>query len=237
MSNAQTAKNLDELCTIFEKTLSAFGFERWAYQVLSAAHDTEKTPVILANYPTEWVTHYIEKQYNRIDPVIINGPKEVVPFSWSNLSKKVGINAEQQTFFDEATDYGLPDGVGVPMHGGNGAYAMISMANTLQSCDDMAKMLAEHDRDIHLISLMFHTIAKDLISLDKLTGPKIELSDRERDCLTWCARGKTRWEVSNILYISEATVKFHIANARTKIGVFSTREAIVKAYMLGLIKP
>lgn len=237
ISQAQVAKNLDELCQLFEKTLSKFGFERWAYQVLSAAHDKDKTPVILANYPTEWVTHYIEQQYNTLDPVIKDGPKEVLPFSWSGLCKKINLTKKQKTFFAEAADFGLPDGMGIPMHGGNGAYAMVSIANTMQSSEDMLKMLAEHEKDIHLISLVFHTIAKDLIALNRLVGNKIELSKREQDCLTWCAKGKTTWEISNFLYISEPTVKFHIANARAKIGVFSTREAIVKAFLLGLIKP
>ena len=39
------------------------------------------------------------------------------------------------------------------------------------------------------------------------------MSARELDCLKWTAAGKTAWEASVILGISEQTVRFHLNTA------------------------
>lgn len=54
------------------------------------------------------------------------------------------------------------------------------------------------------------------------------LSARERDCLALAAEGKTNWEISVILGISEATVRFHIDNARRKLGAVNRAQAVAR---------
>jgi DNA-binding CsgD family transcriptional regulator len=63
------------------------------------------------------------------------------------------------------------------------------------------------------------------------------LSARELECLRWCADGKTSSEIGLILGISQRTVYFHMKNVATRLGVYSTRHAISRAVMIGLIKP
>ena len=65
----------------------------------------------------------------------------------------------------------------------------------------------------------------------------VKLTRRETECLVWSFQGKTSWEVSVILHISEATVNFHIRNAMKKLGVYSKAHAIAKVLILGLIRP
>jgi DNA-binding CsgD family transcriptional regulator len=65
----------------------------------------------------------------------------------------------------------------------------------------------------------------------------VELSDREKACLSWTASGKSSWEVGRILSISESTVVFHIKNAMRKLGTANRTLAAVKAIELGLIQP
>lgn len=63
----------------------------------------------------------------------------------------------------------------------------------------------------------------------------VELSEREKACLTWVARGKSSWETGQILSISENTVNFHVKNSMRKLGVGSRALAAVKTIQLGLI--
>ncbi|SIO61412.1 DNA-binding response regulator, NarL/FixJ family, contains REC and HTH domains [Bradyrhizobium erythrophlei] len=65
----------------------------------------------------------------------------------------------------------------------------------------------------------------------------IELNDREVECLTWAARGKTSAEVAQILGLAKRTVDFHIDNARAKLGAATRIEAASKAAAGGLIDP
>ena len=63
------------------------------------------------------------------------------------------------------------------------------------------------------------------------------LSERELEALTWSARGKTSDEIAQILGLSKRTVDFHIDNARSKLGVATRTQAVVKAAVGRLIKP
>lgn len=62
------------------------------------------------------------------------------------------------------------------------------------------------------------------------------LTDRECTVLDWLKEGKTNWEIAAILGISERTVKFHVANIRTKLSASSRSHAVALAYSNNLIK-
>lgn len=55
------------------------------------------------------------------------------------------------------------------------------------------------------------------------------VSARELDCLRWIAAGKTAWEASVILGISERTVRFHLNAAREKMNCTTTTQAVARA--------
>lgn len=55
------------------------------------------------------------------------------------------------------------------------------------------------------------------------------LSRREIECLQWLAVGKTISEAACILGISERTLRFHVTNARDRLGVSTTMQAVVAA--------
>jgi DNA-binding CsgD family transcriptional regulator len=61
------------------------------------------------------------------------------------------------------------------------------------------------------------------------------ISARELDCLKWTAAGKTAWEASVILGISERTVRFHLNGAREKLECATTTQAVAKAVANQLI--
>jgi DNA-binding CsgD family transcriptional regulator len=61
----------------------------------------------------------------------------------------------------------------------------------------------------------------------------MSLSEHEKACLLWTARGGSSWEIGRILSISENTVAFHIKNAMRKLGRNSRTLAAVKAIQLG----
>jgi DNA-binding CsgD family transcriptional regulator len=65
---------------------------------------------------------------------------------------------------------------------------------------------------------------------DLLSGktPRSPLSPREAECLRWIAEGKTDVEVGQILQISPRTVRFHINNAKAKLGVATRIQAVAK---------
>jgi DNA-binding CsgD family transcriptional regulator len=88
-----------------------------------------------------------------------------------------------------------------------------------------------------LISLYYHAHSGVSLLEQRLEKHALSLTPREAEILTWIARGKSSWEVSQILSVSERTVLFHIDNAKKKMGVSSRTHLVVKAAMEGLIQP
>ena len=63
------------------------------------------------------------------------------------------------------------------------------------------------------------------------------LSAREQEILVGLARGRTNRELADELIVSEATVKTHVSNLLTKLGVRSRVQAVVLAYEAGVVRP
>lgn len=63
----------------------------------------------------------------------------------------------------------------------------------------------------------------------------IPLSSREKEVLRWAADGKTNSEISEIMTISVATVKFHTHNAAVKLGAANRTATVTRAALMGLL--
>ena len=62
-----------------------------------------------------------------------------------------------------------------------------------------------------------------------------DITPREREILCLLARGLSNVAIGQRLYISAATVKFHVGNVMQKLGVRRRAEAVYAASKLGLI--
>jgi DNA-binding NarL/FixJ family response regulator len=84
--------------------------------------------------------------------------------------------------------------------------------------------------------LLSSDIATKLIGHISTPDLGLALTDREREVLKFLARGWRNREIAEHLCISERTVKNHVTNIITKLGVKSRTEAVSQAFKEGLIK-
>jgi len=72
--------------------------------------------------------------------------------------------------------------------------------------------------------------------LNRLRAPRVSLSTREIDVLQLVAAGRSNSEVAASLFISETTVKSHLAHIFTKLGVASRTAAVSAARERGILR-
>jgi DNA-binding NarL/FixJ family response regulator len=69
------------------------------------------------------------------------------------------------------------------------------------------------------------------------TDPGEHLSERELGVVRLVARGLSNAEIAAMLYLSEATVKSHIARILAKLGLRDRTQVAVYAYEHGIVRP
>lgn len=228
------ADSLDKILSVLQRHLLRMGFEQFTYWLMWQPDGT-RASLWLTTYPEEWIKYYLENKFDSHDLVARYGAVHNRPYEWAEVKRKFNLTPSQKIVFGESAAAGLKVGGSVPIHGPGAAKAMLSVANN-SSEEVFQKIFIEKRHELHLISTYAH---EKIISLNlhKESKTDIKLTAREIEILTWTAKGKTRWEISRLLEISEETVKKHIENACKKLNTNNKTQATAVAIMNGLIIP
>lgn len=89
--------------------------------------------------------------------------------------------------------------------------------------------------EILLEALRPHICAAYFRMSEMKDAPREILSARELNVLRWLKYGKTSWEISKILEISENTVNFHIKNIKRKLNASNRQHAVAIAIANSII--
>jgi DNA-binding NarL/FixJ family response regulator len=80
-------------------------------------------------------------------------------------------------------------------------------------------------------------VMKKALGQEAAEEEAIPLTERELEVLQLVAKGWSNQRIAEELSISEGTVKNHVMNIYTKLGVHSRAEAVAWAWQQGLVKP
>jgi LuxR family transcriptional regulator, quorum-sensing system regulator BjaR1 len=129
---------------------------------------------------------------------------------------------------NRATEFRMPGGFCLPIHGAGGYEACLSMSGTHLDLSPRTKPA------IHLMALYAFERVRQIIGADHMQA-KNPLTAREQEVLKWSAMGKPASEVGEILGISKRTVDEHSVRTARKLQAQNKVHAIVKALQHRLI--
>jgi DNA-binding CsgD family transcriptional regulator len=236
----EQASSTSHLQTAFEKAIEPMGYRYFAYhmiqcEILFESPDRQMHGV--TNYPTKWVNHYASNDYVNYDPVVGHVLESRVPFIWSSAILPDRIPPQQKRLLDEARDFGIRDGVTIPLISRRGERASVSLIR-----DDRLRIpeaVLSSYGELHVMCEFFHSHALPIVSEAYLNGlsnrRRSLLTPREMQSLFWVARGKSAWEIAKILEISSKSVEFYLDTAKKKLNAVNRTQAAVRAAKLGLL--
>lgn len=234
LEELQTLNDLQGVFSALDRQVAHLGFTHFAY-FIQRPPDNKPLKQTLSSYPGEWLQHYKENDYYNLDPVMTAAAGQLLPYTWRSVSRDRHTTKKQRLVFDEAGEFGIKEGITVPIHGPQGGLATLSVSSD-SSGQEINRFWETRKHDLHLIACYAHDAILRCVYQSANQRPEF-LTQRERECLLWTARGKTTWAVGEVLSISEHTVLFHIRNAMRKLDVYSKHHAVVKAILLGHIFP
>lgn len=119
------------------------------------------------------------------------------------------------------------DGFVVPTFESNGAVGLVCVAGA-----DVA--LDTHARGVLSLASVY-LYARLCAGPPAAPRPATHLTRREREVMRWIVKGKTDWEIGQILLISKKTVNYHIENVKRKYGATTRMQAVMAALQEGLL--
>ena len=179
------------------------------------------------SYPEEFCREYVSRDYFRLDPVM----RDALTTCRAQYCSET-MEGRPKEIMSLCADFGLREGYNLgstsPAPGGGGtmlAFKGPSMRHDRRSVDTL-EFVAPH----------LHLACSRVLRGEDAAATQGTVSSREREVLQWLQQGKSSWEVSVILAISESTVNFHVTNIKRKLGATNRPQALAIAERLGLLR-
>ncbi len=223
--------SLDDLALAMRDLCHTLGFQHFALTHHVDLARTATPAIRLHNYPTQWAAFYDEHGLGVSDPVHRASHITSKGFLWSNMASMIPLTACDRKVLDLGRAQGIGDGFTVPANVPGEANGSCSFANAAGT-----PLPEEMLPAAQIAGTFAFESARRLWTVRK---PQIEkarpLTDRQRDCLLWVARGKGDWETSIILNLSEETVARHIRQACERYGVHKRTSLVIRALFDGTL--
>jgi DNA-binding CsgD family transcriptional regulator len=204
------------------------GFEYCAYGIRMPVPVSRPRVAMFNNYSSKWQECYDSRGYLQVDPTVQHALKSSLPVVWSNQ-----LFTHARDMWEDARSHGLRVGWAQASRDPAGAVGLLTLARS-------AEPLSRSELDANQAKMAWlaqytHAAMARLLTPKLAPETQIALTPREKEVLRWTAEGKTSYEISQILDVSERTVNFHVNNAVAKLGTSNKTQAAVKATALGML--
>ncbi len=230
ISGLDRARSVKDICDLLLNCTAKFGVTHilaGTIPTLGSPAKKQRDNILLHHWPQEWANRYFNKNYIFQDPTIKHISDVTKPFLWSELNDKQFNEPKSTLIMNEAKDFNLHEGFTVPLVTLEQEVVGFSFAGEHLDIDDSQRNT--------LMLLALYAIGRAIALRADVTSEVIALSPREKEALQWAAEGKTRWEIGELMCISEHGADKHLRMVREKLGTTTTSFAIAEAIRYGLI--
>ena len=235
IQRADSKEMLQAICGNFFKQA---GIDYFMFALCHSSSLADPDILIIENLPADWCDFYFRRGFQRIDPITAYCFSNTVPIHWHKLIQLPEYRDSQfQVMMHNAKSFGLTSGLSIPLRtvtGGSGMLSLISR-QTADKSENSFNILTPYA--MLLTSHLLESVNRNNWMNKEQSLDKVKLTGREYDCLFWACEGKTSWEISKILCISERTVMFHLNNATEKFGAKNRQHAVAKGILGNIIRP
>jgi LuxR family transcriptional regulator, quorum-sensing system regulator CviR len=183
---------------------------------------------INVSMPKGWIREYMSRKYLQKDAIVRENFTTYKVQFWSETKKRVNYSREINTL---CNDFGMREG----FTSGSRLFATGKYGSKF--CFSSRTM--KYDKRTHAILDMvtphLHLALFHLFNNRPPDNEGVNLTVREKEVLDWLKVGKSSWDISVILGISERTVNYHVYNVMEKLGANNRPQAVAVATRLGLI--
>lgn len=188
-----------------------------------------------------WEAVYIDEwRANKlylIDPLARTCRVAVKPFLWDAeaiAEMAMAADPKGRRAWHLLPERGVVGGIAIPIHLPMSRVASIGFVSFDKSID-LADILERHGPALRLVGHVFMDRVYEARPDETQVCSQVSLTEREIECLTWVALGKTDAEIGMILNRSHATARFHVDKAAEKLGAANRTRAVALAVQLGVI--
>lgn len=227
-----SCKTEEDFIVLFPKIQELFSFDFAG--VLLGRHDNGNGLVITHgvnfSFHVEWLHEYLSKNYFQLDVATKETFRTCKLKHWSYLTMNYDVKVPKE-IMSLNMDFGVKEAY---FHGGSS-----SAARKNESVFCFASPLMKQDnRTIAILEFLtpqLHLALSHIFNNKKSNINYSILSTREKEVLNWLKQGKSSWEISVILGISESTANYHVYNIMGKLNATNRPQAVAIAARLGLI--
>ncbi len=180
------------------------------------------------SFSEEWFFEYLSRGYLQKDTIVRENFTSYKLQYWAKVKGKVRLPDE---IISLCKDFNMGEGYTC------GTSPLSPAKNGSMFCFSGPSMEGNRRTEaiLELVIPHLHMALNKTCKNNEPEKRNILLSSREKEVLDWLKNGKSSWEMSVILNISQSTVNFHVYNIMQKLGAINRPQAVAVATHLGLI--
>jgi DNA-binding CsgD family transcriptional regulator len=178
------------------------------------------------SYSNEFIQEYLARDYFLVDPVMRNALTTCRAQYCCEA-----MHGRPREIISLCGDFGLTDGyvLGSRSPAPGVGRGLLFFKSPFMKRDERSVGVLE------FVAPHLHLALSRVLHGEAAAASQVTLSDREKEVIEWLQQGKSSWEISVILGISESTVNFHVTNITRKLGAVNRAQALAIAARLGLL--